>query len=94
VLVQDGGETAAFIADLIPTTAHLPLPWIMGYDLEPLGPWRASAGCSTMPCGGGWRLVFEHDPTVAWGVPVAEGKGLALRDIAEAPPARPAAARG
>src|SRR3989449_6134710 len=24
------------LADLVPTTAHLPLPWIMGYDLEPL----------------------------------------------------------
>src|SRR5205814_1502121 len=36
VLVQDRGETVAFVADLIPTTAHLPLPWIMGYDLEPL----------------------------------------------------------
>jgi hypothetical protein len=43
---------------------------------------------------GGWRLVYEHDPTVAWGVPVIEGKGLALRDIVEAPPARVAAARG
>jgi glyoxylase-like metal-dependent hydrolase (beta-lactamase superfamily II) len=36
VLVSDRGETAAFIADLVPTVAHLPLPWIMGYDLEPL----------------------------------------------------------
>ncbi len=33
---ETGGETLRSSADLIPTTAHLPLPWIMGYDLEPL----------------------------------------------------------
>src|SRR2546425_11186009 len=36
VVVESGGERACFLADLVPTTAHLPLPWIMGYDLEPL----------------------------------------------------------
>jgi hypothetical protein len=34
---------------------------------------------------GGWRLVFEHDPRVAWGVPVQEGKDIVLRDVVEAP---------
>jgi len=29
------GKTAFFFADLVPTTTHLPLPWIMGYDLFP-----------------------------------------------------------
>ena len=36
VLVSDGPDTIVFLADLIPTAAHLPLPWIMGYDVEPL----------------------------------------------------------
>ena len=37
VLVRDAAATRRpSSADLIPTTAHLPLPWIMGYDLEPL----------------------------------------------------------
>jgi len=35
-LVESGGERVCFLADLVPTSAHLPLPWIMGYDLEPL----------------------------------------------------------
>jgi glyoxylase-like metal-dependent hydrolase (beta-lactamase superfamily II) len=30
VLVRSGGETACFLADVVPTFAHLPLPWIMG----------------------------------------------------------------
>lgn len=36
VLISSEGETACFLADLVPTVAHLPLPWIMGYDVEPL----------------------------------------------------------
>ncbi len=33
---ESRGETACFLADVLPTMAHLPLPWIMGYDVEPL----------------------------------------------------------
>jgi len=85
VLVQDGGETAAFIADLIPTVAHLPLPWIMGYDLEPLRTLESKRGLLRDAVAGGWRLVFEHDPAIASGVVVAEGKGVGLREVVEAP---------
>jgi glyoxylase-like metal-dependent hydrolase (beta-lactamase superfamily II) len=81
VLVRDHGETAAFIADLIPTTAHLPLPWIMGYDLEPLRTLESKRALLRDAVAEGWRLVFEHDPAVASGVAVADGKGIALRDL-------------
>src|SRR5687767_607921 len=36
VLLESAGERAFYVADLVPTAAHLPLPWIMGYDVEPL----------------------------------------------------------
>ena len=36
VKLTGGGKTAFFFADLVPTTAHLPLPWIMGFDLYPV----------------------------------------------------------
>ena len=86
VLIQSAGETAAFLADLIPTTAHLPLPWIMGYDLEPLRTLESKRALLRDAAAGGWRLVFEHDPVVAWGVAVAEGKGVGLRDVVEITP--------
>ena len=75
VLVQDRGETAAFIADLIPTTAHLPLPWIMGYDLEPLRTLESKRALLRDAAAGGWRLVFEHDPAVASGCRWRRGRG-------------------
>jgi glyoxylase-like metal-dependent hydrolase (beta-lactamase superfamily II) len=81
VLVRDGGETAAFMADLIPTAAHLPLPWIMGYDLEPLRTLESKRAFLADAVAGGWRLVFEHDPAIAWAFPAADGKGVALGDV-------------
>ena len=85
VLVKDRGETAVFFADVIPTVAHLPLPWIMGYDLEPLRTLESKRRLLADAVAGGWRLVFEHDPAVAWGLPVQEGKDIVLRDVVEAP---------
>jgi glyoxylase-like metal-dependent hydrolase (beta-lactamase superfamily II) len=80
VLVQDGGETAVFLADLVPTTAHLPLAWIMGYDLEPLRTLESKRTLLKDAVAGGWRLIFEHDPVIASGIAVADGKSVALRE--------------
>jgi glyoxylase-like metal-dependent hydrolase (beta-lactamase superfamily II) len=78
VVLHDGGVTAVFLADLIPTVAHLPLPWIMGYDLEPLRTLESKRRLLADAVAGGWRLIFEHDPVIASGIPVAEGKGVVL----------------
>ena len=76
VLVQSAGETAAFIADLVPTTAHLPLPWIMGYDLEPLRTLESKRALLRDAAEGGWRLVFEHDPRDRVGGAGGRGQGI------------------
>jgi glyoxylase-like metal-dependent hydrolase (beta-lactamase superfamily II) len=85
VLVRDRGETAVFVADLIPTAAHLPLPWIMGYDLEPLRTLESKRRLLADAVREQWRIVFEHDPRIAVGRPVVEGKGVVLEDVLEAP---------
>jgi glyoxylase-like metal-dependent hydrolase (beta-lactamase superfamily II) len=85
VLLQDRGETALFVGDLFPTTAHLPLPWIMGYDLEPLRTLESKRAILDQAVAGGWQLVFEHDPRVAIGTPVREGKAVVLRQVTLAP---------
>src|SRR4029453_12783340 len=36
VKIESGGRTAVFVADLIPTAAHIDAPWIMAYDLYPM----------------------------------------------------------
>ena len=67
VLVESEGERACFLADLIPTTAHLPLPWIMGYDVEPLRTLETKRWLLRRAREEGWLLVFEHDAEVPWG---------------------------
>lgn len=80
VLLESQGETTAFIADLIPTSAHLKLPWIMGYDLEPLRTLESKRTLLREAALEGWRLVFEHDPTVAWGRLVQRGAQADLEE--------------
>ena len=85
VLVRSAGETAVFLGDIIPTTAHLPLPYIMGYDLEPLRTLETKRSLLKDAVEGGWWFVFEHDPKVAVGRAVAAGTGVGLSDVIEAP---------
>jgi len=67
VLIRDGDEVACYLADVCPTVAHLPLPWIMGYDLEPLVTLESKRGLWRRAVDEEWLLIFEHDPAVAWG---------------------------
>lgn len=73
LVVDGGGETAVFLADLCPTTAHVPLPWIMGYDVEPLRTMESKRALWAEALAKHWLLVFEHDATTAWGR-LASGK--------------------
>ena len=67
VLIRSDGDTACFLADVCPTSAHLPLPWIMGYDLEPLVTLESKRMLWQQAREENWLLVFEHDPRVPWG---------------------------
>lgn len=67
VLLTSEDETAVFLADLIPTAAHLPLPWIMGYDLEPLVSLESKRAVLERAKAEEWLLVFEHDARTPWG---------------------------
>jgi glyoxylase-like metal-dependent hydrolase (beta-lactamase superfamily II) len=80
VLLRSGGETACFLADVMPTFAHLPLPWIMGYDVEPLVTLESKRALLQRATDERWLLVSTHDPFRAWGYAVADGKGVRLED--------------
>ena len=78
VLIESGGERALFIADLVPTASHLPLPWIMGYDVEPLVTLETKRRVLTQAVAENWLIVFEHDAKTAWSPIVRDGKGFGL----------------
>lgn len=75
VLLGSGPERMLYLADLVPTVAHLPLPWIMGYDVEPLVTLESKRGLLASAVEHEWVVAFEHDPSVAWGRIVESGKG-------------------
>lgn len=66
VLIQSGGESLFFITDLVPTTAHIPLPWIMGYDVEPLVTLETKRRILPRAAAESWLLAFPHDATTVW----------------------------
>ena len=67
ILIESGGQTAAFVADLMPTTAHLPNPWIMGYDLYPLDTLSAKERFVKEAIEKNILVFFQHDPAIAAG---------------------------
>lgn len=67
VMVESQGEKGIFLADLCPTSAHLPLPWIMGYDVEPLVTLATKKALWEPMKEEGWVLLFQHDVRIPWG---------------------------
>jgi len=82
-IIESGGQTAAFVADLLPTTAHLPEPWILGYDLYPMDTLASKKAFYKEAIEKNALVFFEHDPVVAAGyIREEQGKRRVL-------PARP-----
>jgi methylmalonyl-CoA epimerase len=67
VIIESGGRTAAFVADMMPTTAHLSNPWIMGFDLYPMDTLGAKRQFVREAIDKETLVFFEHDPAIAAG---------------------------
>ena len=60
VVVQSGGKTACYISDLMPTTAHLDLTWVMAYDVYPLDTIQSKKRYYERALPERWLTVFTH----------------------------------
>ncbi len=78
LVIESNGERAFYIADLAPTAAHLPLAWIMGYDVEPLVTLETKRRILKQAVDEQWLVVFEHDPKTAWSRLAHDGKSYGL----------------
>jgi glyoxylase-like metal-dependent hydrolase (beta-lactamase superfamily II) len=67
VRLESEGQVAFYLGDLIPTAAHLPLPYIMGYDLYPLQTLATKRRVLEQAVEEKWLLIFEHDPAIQMG---------------------------
>ncbi|OUJ71852.1 MBL fold metallo-hydrolase [Hymenobacter crusticola] len=59
------GRTLAFMADLLPSTGHIPLPYVMSYDVRPLVTLSEKEAVLRRAAEENWVLLLEHDPHVA-----------------------------
>ncbi|MBM4186535.1 MAG: MBL fold metallo-hydrolase [Gemmatimonadetes bacterium] len=81
VLIESGADSLVFLADVMPTSHHLQLPWIMGFDLEQLRTLESKRRLLKVAADEGRWLFFEHDPEIIMGR-VGEGdRGTALGDL-------------
>jgi glyoxylase-like metal-dependent hydrolase (beta-lactamase superfamily II) len=82
VFVRSGGQTACYISDLIPTSAHIDLTWGMAFDLYPLQTIESRKQYYAEAIPARWLTVFTHDPTTPWGYVEKGEKGkLALAEL-------------
>lgn len=67
VYFESNGKTAVFAADLIPTIAHIDVPWIMAYDLFPMETLAFKRDFLREAIEREYLIFFEHDPNIAAG---------------------------
>ena len=66
VVITSGGQTACYISDLIPTTAHIPITWGMGFDLYPLDVIASRKRYYEKAVPEEWLTIFTHDANTPW----------------------------
>lgn len=62
VKISDGQKTLLYCGDVVPTSSHVRVPWLMGYDLHPLQLMEEKQKFLKQAAIEQWYLYFEHDP--------------------------------
>lgn len=63
-IIEYKGEKIAYMADLIPSAAHIPVPYVMGYDVRPLDTMKEKKTFLQTAAEKNYFLFFEHDPLI------------------------------
>ncbi|MBU3949491.1 MAG: MBL fold metallo-hydrolase [Proteobacteria bacterium] len=80
-LVKGKEASLFYCADLIPTSAHIPIPWHMAYDNEPLSILKEKQEILSRAILENWILFFEHDPVVAAASVKKGGKDFSVEKV-------------
>ena len=81
VYLESGGRTAVFVADLIPTAAHVDVPWIMAYDLYPMETLAFKRAFVREAIEREYVIFFEHDPGITAGYIREDGTRLFVEPV-------------
>lgn len=73
-------KTIAYVADLIPSAGHIPIPYVMGYDVRPLISMEEKEDFLKQAADKDWFLFFEHDPIIECCSVTQTEKGVRLKE--------------
>lgn len=79
--LQYKGRTIVFMADLLPSAGHLPIPYIMAYDMFPLTSLKEKKEFLEEALSGDYILFFEHDPVHECCTLQKTEKGIRVKDF-------------
>jgi glyoxylase-like metal-dependent hydrolase (beta-lactamase superfamily II) len=81
ITAESGGRTFCFLADMVPTAAHLQPSWVAAFDLYPLQTIETKLHWLTAAAEAGWLCAFAHDPAIDFARIVKHPKtGFALAE--------------
>lgn len=83
IKISDSSDTLLYCGDLFPTSSHIPIPYVMGYDLEPLVTIQEKKKILPIAIEQNWKLFFEHDPEIMMATVTTNGKSFMLNQIYE-----------
>ena len=78
VILKSAGQTACYISDLIPTSAHIDLTWGMAFDLLPLQTIESRKRYYAQSIPEKWLTLFTHDANVPWAYIEKDERGKML----------------
>jgi glyoxylase-like metal-dependent hydrolase (beta-lactamase superfamily II) len=79
-VIKYNETTIAYMADLIPSAAHIPIPYVMGYDMRPLETLKEKEIVLNAAVDNNWILMFEHDPSIECAVLERTEKGIRKKE--------------
>jgi glyoxylase-like metal-dependent hydrolase (beta-lactamase superfamily II) len=79
--INFNGKTIVFMADLLPSVAHIPLPYVMGYDMFPLTTLNEKSAFLTEAVENKYILFFEHDPVNECCTLQMTEKGVRVKEV-------------
>ncbi len=78
--IQYNDTTVLYCADLVPSAAHISMPWVMAYDMRPLDTLKEKDKLLGEALDGNWVLFFEHDPKIACATLQKTDRGIRMKE--------------
>jgi glyoxylase-like metal-dependent hydrolase (beta-lactamase superfamily II) len=78
--IKFNDTTILFCADLVPSAAHVSMPWVMAYDMRPLDTLNEKRKLLNEAAANDWVLFFEHDPKIECATLQSTERGVRIRE--------------